>query len=73
MTNTLPQQIEELQNKVNALIAALQTTRTVNAELLAENKQLKTKVTSAQTQIDQMINQWFPELELNTGDNHADH
>ncbi len=73
MTQSLLAKLDELQVKVSGLAKALEHSRTESKAakeqieiLRRENEQLHKKVNHAQEQIDQVINQWFPELELNT-------
>ncbi|MFN7504906.1 MAG: hypothetical protein ACK5Q1_05015 [Limnobacter sp.] len=73
MTQSLLAKLDELQIKVSSLAKALEHSRfeaksakePVEA-LRQENEQLLKKVNHAQGQINQMLNQWFPELELNS-------
>ena len=72
MTQSLLAKLDELQVKVSSLAKALEQSRyesKVTKEqieaLRRENEQLNKKVNHAQGQINQMLNQWFPELELN--------
>jgi predicted nuclease with TOPRIM domain len=73
MTQSLLAKLDELQVKVSSLAKALEQSR-IDAKgakdqvdaLRRENEQLNKKVTHAQGQINQMLNQWFPELELNS-------
>lgn len=73
MTQSLLAKLDELQVKVSSMAKALEQSRTeaksakdqVEA-LRQDNEQLQKKVTHAQGQINQMLNQWFPELELNS-------
>lgn len=73
MSQSLLAKLDELQEKVTQLAGALEQARyeaSQNKESLnqlsKENEKLKKKVTQAQGQVNQMINQWFPELDLNT-------
>lgn len=73
MTQSLLAKLDELQVKVSSLAKALEQSRgEANAAknqieaLRRENEQLQKKVNHAQGQINQMLNQWFPELELNS-------
>lgn len=73
MAQSLLAKLDELQDKVTALAKALEQSRLdqrksdERTELLTrENEQLRKKVEHAQGQINQMLNQWFPELELNS-------
>jgi predicted nuclease with TOPRIM domain len=72
MTQSLLAKLDELQVKVSGLAKALEqsryeskTTKEQIEALRRENEQLHKKVNHAQGQINQMLNQWFPELELN--------
>ncbi|HEX4856572.1 MAG TPA: hypothetical protein VFV28_07140 [Limnobacter sp.] len=72
MTQSLLAKLDELQAKVTALAKALEQSRADSKAakeqieaLRRENEQLNKKVTHAQGQINEMLNQWFPELELN--------
>lgn len=73
MTQSLVAKLDQLHRKVETLAKALaesqaQASRT-HEQLKAvhrENEQLRGKVDQAQGQINQMLNQWFPELELTT-------
>jgi peptidoglycan hydrolase CwlO-like protein len=73
MTQSLLAKLDELQLKVSGLTKALEQCRQEvktakeQAELLRrDNDRLEKKVEHAQGQINQMLNQWFPELELNS-------
>lgn len=73
MTQSLLAKLDELQTKVSGLAKALEQSRQESkssteeiAALRRDNELLKKKVTLAQGQINQMLNQWFPELELNS-------
>lgn len=73
MTQSLLAKLDELQVKVSSLVKALEQSRgEANAAknqieaLHRENELLHKKVNHAQGQINQMLNQWFPELELNS-------
>ncbi len=73
MTQSLLAKLDELQHKVSGLTKALEQCRHEaktakdQAELLRQdNERLEKKVEHAQGQINQMLNQWFPELELNS-------
>lgn len=73
MTQSLLAKLDELQVKVSSLAKALEQSRgEANAAknqieaLHRENELLHKKVNHAQGQINQMLNQWFPELELNS-------
>lgn len=72
MTQSLLAKLDELQVKVSTLAKALDHSRAENRTtkeqieaLRQENAQLNAKLTHAQGQINEMLNQWFPELELN--------
>jgi len=72
MTQSLLAKLDELQVKVSGLAKALEqsryeskTTKEQIEALRRENEQLHKKVNHAQGQINQLLNQWFPELELN--------
>ncbi len=78
MTKTPQQQLDELASKVTSLVAALTSARNENQRLNlrlerveSEYQHLNQKLTVAQQQIDQMLDQWFPELELSNGKEHA--
>jgi regulator of replication initiation timing len=73
MTQSLLAKLDELQVKVSGLAKALEQSRQESkssteeiAALRRDNELLKKKVIHAQGQINQMLNQWFPELELNS-------
>ena len=73
MTQSLLAKLDELQVKVSSLAKALDQSRLDNKSareqieaLRRENELLNKKVNHAQGQINQMLNQWFPELELNS-------
>ncbi|MFN7835101.1 MAG: hypothetical protein ACK5NY_04825 [Burkholderiaceae bacterium] len=75
MTLSLNTKIDELQNKVALLIAALYTVRQDNARLQrridklnGEQQRLEKKITGSQQKVDDMLTQWFPELSANSGD-----
>jgi predicted nuclease with TOPRIM domain len=75
MTQTLLAKLDELQVTVSSLAKALEQSRHENnaskeeiENLRRDNERLQKKVVHAQGQINQMLNQWFPELELNTED-----
>ena len=72
MTQSLLAKLDELQVKVSSLAKALEQSRYESKAtkeqieaLRRENEQLHKKLNHAQGQINQMLNQWFPELELN--------
>ncbi|MCQ8896335.1 hypothetical protein NQT62_07795 [Limnobacter humi] len=73
MAQSLLAKLDELQDKVSTLAKALEQSRHEQQksqeraqQLSRENEQLRRKVDHAQGQINQMLNQWFPELELNS-------
>ncbi|HEX4842579.1 MAG TPA: hypothetical protein VFV57_02835 [Limnobacter sp.] len=73
MPQSLLGKLDELQAKITLLTKALEQSRFENKTsrehieaLSRENELLKKKVHHAQGQINQMLNQWFPELELNS-------
>ena len=73
MTQSLLAKLDELQVKVSGLAKALEQSRNESKAakeqidtLRRDNDLLQNKVNHAQGQIDQMLNQWFPETELNT-------
>lgn len=73
MTQSLLAKLDELQGKVSSLAKALEQSRHEGKStkeqidaLRRENEQLHKKLIHAQGQINQMLNQWFPELELNS-------
>lgn len=73
MTQSLLAKLDELQVKVSTLAKALEQSRHESksskeeiANLRQDNERLQKKVVHAQGQINQMLNQWFPELELNS-------
>ena len=73
MTQSLLAKLDELQTKVSGLAKALEQSRHEStsskeeiASLRQDNERLQKKVVHAQGQINQMLNQWFPELELNS-------
>ncbi|WP_370262482.1 hypothetical protein [Limnobacter sp.] len=73
MPQSLLGKLDELQGKITLLTRALESSRQDSKAsreqieaLLRENEALKKKVNHAQGQINQMLNQWFPELELNS-------
>lgn len=73
MTQSLLAKLDELQVKVSNLAKALEQSRQENAvaqeqvkTLRSNNEKLEKKMNHAQSQINEMLNQWFPELELNT-------
>ena len=79
MNKPIQQQLDELQSKVTVLIAALNTARGDNSRLQtklnnadAENRHLREKLLTAQQQVEQIMDQWFPELDFNGGEKRAD-
>jgi uncharacterized alpha-E superfamily protein len=71
MTQSLLAKLDELQAKVSILARNLEQSRLEQRknqeraeQLSRENEQLRKKVELAQEQVDQMLGQWFPELEL---------
>ena len=73
MTQSLIAKLDDLETKVITLARTLEhskheqkKSRDQAESLLKENESLRKKVEQAQGQINEMINQWFPELELNT-------
>lgn len=71
MTQSLLAKLDELEKTVVELAKALEHSRFESKtaknhiEAMAkENEQLRRKLQLAQGQINQMLNQWFPELEL---------
>lgn len=73
MTQSLLAKLDELQAKVSNLSKELEQSRADSKsaknqieKLRHENEQLHKKVNDAQAQINQMLNQWFPEIELNS-------
>ena len=73
MTQSLVSKLDQLQAKVEAMSKALAESksqeRRLNEQFKAvckENDKLRHKVEQAQGQINQMLNNWFPELELTT-------
>ncbi|MCZ8014281.1 MAG: hypothetical protein O9274_01155 [Limnobacter sp.] len=73
MTQSLLAKLDELQVKVSTLAKALEQSRNESnvskdeiENLRRDNERLQKKVVHAQGQINQMLNQWFPELELNS-------
>ncbi|MCE2681025.1 MAG: hypothetical protein LW629_11430 [Burkholderiales bacterium] len=74
MTTPLHDQLDELQTKVGGLISHLMASRQSNIALRkhiesleAENKQLKQKVEKTSGQVNQMLQQWFPEVTAEEG------
>lgn len=71
MSQSLVAKLEQLQQKVIALskeVVELRVEERKSREqvktLYKENEVLRKKVEGAQAQINDMLNQWFPELEL---------
>ncbi len=69
MTTPLHEQLDQLQSKVGLLIGSLMASRQKNADLRKrielleqENRNLRRKVDKGQEQVNQMLQQWFPEL-----------
>ena len=69
MTTPLHEQLDQLQSKVGLLIGSLMASRQNNADLRKrielleqENRNLRRKVDKSQEQVNQMLQQWFPEL-----------
>lgn len=69
MTTPLHEQLDQLQSKVGLLIGSLMSARQKNADLNRrielleqENRNLRRKVEKGQEQVNQMLQQWFPEL-----------
>lgn len=77
MSQSLVAKLEQLQNKVIALskeVVELRVEEKKSREqvkaLYRENETLRKKVESTQAQVNDMLNEWFPELELTAeGDN----
>jgi predicted nuclease with TOPRIM domain len=71
MTQSLLAKLDELQTKVSTMAKVLELSRLEGKAtkdqleaLRRENEQLHKKVRHTQGQIQQILNQWFPELEL---------
>ena len=69
MTTPLHEQLDQLQAKVGLLIGSLMASRQKNVDLRKrielleqENRNLRRKVDKSQEQVNQMLQQWFPEL-----------
>ena len=69
MTTPLHEQLDQLQAKVGLLIGSLMASRQKNVDLRKrielleqENRNLRRKVDKGQEQVNQMLQQWFPEL-----------
>lgn len=69
MTTPLHEQLDQLQSKVGLLIGSLMASRQKNADLSKriemleqENRNLRRKIDKGQEQVNQMLQQWFPEL-----------
>lgn len=78
MTQSLAARLDQLHGKVDQLAKALsesrletQKARQQLGSLTSENEALRRKLNEAQGQINKMINQWFPELELNAEDSNG--
>ena len=80
MTTPLHEQLDQLQSKVGLLIGSLMASRQKNVDLRKrielleqENRNLRRKVDKSQEQVNQMLQQWFPELdaEQEQGNGHA--
>lgn len=80
MSDSLVTKLDLLHEKVSTVTRLLADTRysekkaKEQVELLSrENERLRKKLEQAQGQVNQLINQWFPELELelNAKDNHG--
>ena len=78
MSESLVAKLDHLHERVSHVTRALVETRFAekkareHSEALAkENEILRRKLQQAQGQINQMINQWFPELELSNKDEHG--
>ena len=70
MTTPLHEQLDQLHSKVGQLISALMSTRQRNTDLQKrialleqENSNLRRKIDKGQEQVNQMLQQWFPELD----------
>lgn len=73
MSQSLLAKLDELQGKVLLLSNALEQSRAQTKQLREatlklnhENEQLRQQIATAQTQVSDMLTQWFPELGLNT-------
>ena len=73
MTQSLVSKLDQLQTKVEQLAKALDESKSSERrlqsqfkEVCKENDRLRSKVEQAHGQINQMLNNWFPELELTT-------
>lgn len=69
MTTPLHEQLDQLQSKVGQLIGSLMASRQRNGDLQKrielleqENRNLRRKIDKSQEQVNQMLQQWFPEL-----------
>lgn len=80
MTTPLHEQLDQLHGKVGQLIASLATTRQRNADLARridlleqENRNLKRKLEKGEEKVNQMLQQWFPEMtqDQEGGNGHA--
>lgn len=79
MSESLVAKLDNLHERVGVITRSLVDSRFAEkkareqADALAkENERLRKKLEQAQGQINQMINQWFPELELRTEEQHGD-
>ena len=70
MTTPLHEQLDQLHNKVGQLISALMASRQKNTDLAKriemleqENRNLRRKIDKGQEQVNQMLQQWFPEID----------
>lgn len=79
MSESLVAKLDNLHERVSVMTRSLVDSRFAEkkareqADALAkENERLRKKLEQAQGQINQMINQWFPELELRTEEQHGD-
>jgi predicted nuclease with TOPRIM domain len=80
MTTPIHEQLDDLQAKVSKLISSLMASRQHSLDLQkkidlleSENRSLKRKVDKSQEQVNQMLQQWFPELneQEERGNGHA--
>jgi predicted nuclease with TOPRIM domain len=69
MTTPLHEQLDQLHAKVSQLVGSLMASRQKNTALQKriemleqENRNLRRKVDKGQEQVNQMLQQWFPEL-----------
>ncbi|NJM32577.1 MAG: hypothetical protein HC848_06595 [Limnobacter sp.] len=79
MSQSLVAKLDQLQQKVSLLTKTLSESHRAAkhskeriALLAQENEQLRKKVELAQQQVNRMLGQWFPELEL-TSEDHNEH